>query len=166
MALLCLCLLAAPLRAAEPELRGQYKNWTTYRYAETTGPVCYAMTRAAGTTDAKGKKIKPKSRGQVLLQVTLRPAEGSGMTVSYVAGQGMKSGTVVTGQTDKGKFTLVPSGDSAWTKSSSDDARVLQLLRAGKWLNITHTDKRGNVVVDTFSLAGTTAALGAVTACQ
>lgn len=164
--ILALLLLPFSAFAAEPELRGEFKNWTTYRYQEASGPVCYAMVKSTGTTDAKGKKLKIKGRGQVLLQVTRRPAEGGGMTVSFVAGESMKKKSEVNGKTDKGKFTLRADGDTAWTAAPSEDAAIAGQLRAGNWLAISHQNKKGNVIVDSFSLAGSTAALQDVAACN
>lgn len=152
--------------AAEPELRGEFKNWTTYRYQEASGPVCYAMVKSTGATDAKGKKLKIKGRGQVLLQVTRRPAESGNTTVSFVAGQTMKSKSVVSGKTDKGKFTLRANGDTAWTLKPADDADVAGIVRAGNWLAVSHQDRKGNVIIDNFSLAGSTAALQDIAACN
>ncbi len=168
MRILIFILLLLPVAAfaAEPELRGEFKNWTTYRYQEASGPVCYAMVRAQSTTDAKGKKLKIKSRGQVLLQVTRRPAEGGNMTVSFVAGESMKKKSDVNAKTDKGKFILRAEGDTAWTVSPSEDAAIVGQLRAGNWLTLSHQDKKGNVIVDSFSLAGSTAALQDITACN
>lgn len=164
--LFLLLLLPAVAFAAEPELRAEYKNWTVYRYQESSGPVCYAMVRAQSTTDAKGKKLKIKSRGQVLLQVTRRPAEGGNLVVSFVAGHSMKKKSDVQGISDKGKFTLRADGDTAWTPAPSDDAQVAGVLRAGNWLKLSHQDKKGNVVVDNFSLAGSTNALQDIMSCN
>ena len=168
MRLLMLCLLWLPLtaNAAEPELRGQFKNWTTYRYDEASGPVCYAMVRSTGTTDTKGKKLKIKGRGQVLLQITRRPHEGGRSVLSFVSGHRMKKKSEVNGYTDKGKFVLRADGDSAWTANPSEDASVVSILSAGNWLRMSHQDKKGNVINDAFSLAGSTAALQDIAACN
>ena len=163
--LVFLLFFALPVAASEPQLRGQFKDWLIYDLREATGPTCYAMTRANKTTNDKGKNARPKSRGQVLLQVTRRPAESSAATVSFVAGQRMKPGSTVRGQTDRGTFVLKPDGDTAWTAKPSDDARIIQMLRAGKWLTLTHTDRQGRLWVDHFSLNGTSAAQDAIGKC-
>ncbi len=168
MRLILLMLLLLPIvaTAAEPEMRGEYKSWTTYRYAEASGTACYAMARAEKTTDAKGKKLNIKSRGQVLLQITRRPSEGSNMAVSFVAGHSMKKQSAVTGTTNKGKFELRANGDTAWTANPAADAAIIGMIRAANWLTIKHQDKKGNVVIDHFSLGGSTNALADIANCN
>lgn len=152
--------------ANEPEMLGEYQKWSVYKYQEANGPVCYAMTRAAETKDAKGKILKIKGRGQVLFQVTRRPAENGNMVVSYVAGHNIKNKTPVELQSDKKKFKLRGDGDTAWAESAQIDADIVKAIRAGKYLTISHQDRKAATVVDIFSLKGAPAALTAIGKCD
>lgn len=164
--LLFLFLLAMPASAAEPMLRGEYQKWMVYDYAEPAGPVCYAMTRAERSTDLKGKTLNPKGRGQVLLQVTRRTAEGGGMVFSYVAGHSIKQKTDVLAVIGKSKFRLKSNGDTAWTASPADDAAMISALRKAKTLSLSHQDRKGTLITDAFSVKGVSAALSALNNCQ
>jgi len=161
-----LLLLPVAARAGEPQLTGQYQSWQTYHYQENGTPVCYAMTRAESTKDAKGHRLEIKSRGKVLLQVTHRANEGGGLVVSYVAGQSIKRKTPVLLQTDKSKFRMRGDGDTAWTENAAMDADVVKALRNAKWLAVVHQDRKGVPVTDAFALKGAGNALTAISKCE
>jgi len=164
--LFLLCLLPIAARAGEPQLSGEYQKWQTYHYAENGAPVCYAMTRATDTKDAKNHHLKIKSRGQVMIQVTRRPSEGANPAISFVAGQTIKAKTPVTLQTDKAKFKLRGDGDTAWTENTAVDADIIKALRTSKFLSVVHQDRKGAGVIDVFSLKGAGNALGAIEKCE
>lgn len=164
--LLAILMLPHLAWASEPQMLGQYQKWTTYQYQESQGTVCYAMTYAESTRDAKGKTQKIKSRGRVLLQVTRRSFENNQPVVSFVAGHSIKSKTTVIVQIDKKQFKLRAEGDSAWTESTAQDAEIIKTIRNGKNLTITHDDRKGNDVVDAFSLKGAGSAIAAMEKCS
>lgn len=163
---LLLLLLPSLALADEPQLRGEYQKWLVYGYHENGAPVCYAMTRAIETKNAKGKPLKIKDRGQVLFQVTRRVAEGDNAVVSYVAGHTIKSKTPVMVRMDKAHFQLRGDGDTAWTETTATDALIVKALRANKDLTVTHQDRKGNAVGDAFSLKGASVAIDAIAKCD
>jgi hypothetical protein len=159
-------IFALPAMASDPELNGEYQKWQVYHYQEANGPVCYAMTRAEKTTDAKGKVLKIKDRGRVLLQVTRRVAEGNGLVVSFVAGHSIKSKTDVLATVGKAHFHLRGDGDTAWTNNPSDDATIVQSIRKAKTITIAHQGRKATLVIDDFSIKGASAALDALSNCE
>ncbi len=166
---LILCLLmvfSLPVLASDPQLRGEYQKWLVYDYQESNGHVCYAMTRADKTVDAKGKILKIKDRGQVLLQITRRTAEGNGLVFSYVSGHTIKSKTDVLATLGKTHFHLRAEGDTAWTNNPTADADIVSAIRKAKNISLVHQDRKGNSVTDYFSSKGAVAALDALAQCQ
>lgn len=150
-------LFIAQANATEPKLLGKFKDWEAYSYEEPNGRVCYALTRPL-PQDKKAKKIAVK-RGQVMLQVSHRPAEGSRNTVSYVAGTSLKDDSDVILQNDKKqRFTLTASGDSGWSKSPDIDNQIVQGMRAGNIMSVSSDTKKAHLS-DVFSLKGSSAAL-------
>ena len=152
--------------ADDPELHGEYQKWLVYHYQEPSGPLCYAMTRTEKTTDVKGRNLKIKGRGQVLLQVTRRVSDGSGLVVSYVAGQTIKSKADVLATVGKAHFHLRGDGDTAWTSNPSDDAKIVKALRKAKTVSVSHQDRKGSLVIDGFSPKGAVEALDALDKCE
>ena len=55
-------------------------------------------------------------------------------------------------------FKLFSEGESAWTGSPSEDAKLVTALRGGSSAVITGRSARGTMTKDTFSLSGITAA--------
>ncbi len=148
--------------ADDPQLIGVYKNWNAYRAKEDGGVVCYALSKRLAP---KTKDKIFKHRGQVMLQVTNRPADNSRNVISYVAGHSLKAADGVTLFIDKQKFSLKASGDSAWAKDSADDAAVTKAIRGGHSMYVTHAYKK-QTITDMFSPAGASAAIDAIGNCK
>ena len=58
--------------------------------------------------------------------------------------------------------TPIKDNEAAWLASMSDEAGFVTALKSGSKLVVTGTSLKGTVTTDTYSLAGITAAMGAI----
>lgn len=139
---------------------GKFGAWEAYSYEEAQGRVCYAMTHPLNPTGpSKQKKIK---RGQVILQISHRPAEGTRNSVSYVAGLSLKDDSTAQLITDKNQsFTLSAEGDTAWSENADEDGAIVGALRGANTVTVKATGRK-DALADSFSLKGSTAALNEI----
>ena len=73
-------LLAAPALAQSVKLLGEFRDWAAYTATESTGPVCFALSKP--TTVAPS----PDDFGGAWLYLTNRPSEGVRNEINLVAG--------------------------------------------------------------------------------
>ena len=59
-------------------------------------------------------------------------------------------------------FKLFTKDDSAWTVDAATDGAIAEAMRKGRSMTIIGTSARGTKTTDTYSLAGYTAAQGAI----
>lgn len=136
---------------------GTYDDWTSF---EGDSPKeCWAVsppTRSVATRDGSPVEVQ---RGDIRLYVAYRPGQAG--EISFGGGYPFASGSTVDLTVGETTFKLFTEGESAWTGSPDDDARVISALRAGSGATATGRSGRGNTTVDTFSLKGVTAATNA-----
>jgi hypothetical protein len=155
-ALALAALLACPASAQEVKALGSFGQWLAFTYTEGGKPVCYIS--------AKPEKSEGnyKSRGDVLLLVTHRPAEKAYDVISMVAGYPYQpdSDAVVTagGKT----FKLFTNADRAWARDSQTDQQIVQALIKSANAVIKGTSSRNTPTTDIFSLNGFSAAYKAI----
>ena len=146
-------LFAAPsLRAAEPKLLGQYRDWEAYRLKEDGKNVCYA---ASQPTKTKGKY---KKRGDVVVLVTHRPARKERDVINFFAGYSFKKGSAVEVKIGGQNFNLFTKADTAWARSEKDERAMVRAMMRGRRMIVTGTSARGTRTADTYSLLGFTRA--------
>ena len=100
---------AAAIAAEQPQLLGEYGDWTAWAYQDKNGLVCYM---ASSPKKDEGKYNK---RGDIYTVVTHRPAEKTFDEVSFVAGYTYNSKAPLVikigNQTFKNTFT---ENDKGW----------------------------------------------------
>lgn len=150
-------LAAAPLPAMAQESSNVVStegDWTVF--SASNPKECWAVSPPKKTVNTKDGKPVEVSRGDIRLYVAYRPsAEGE---VSFSGGYPFASGSTVTMAVGGQSFKLFTEGESAWTGSPSEDAKVIGAMRAGADAVLTGRSGRGTTTVDTFSLSGITAA--------
>ena len=147
-------LFVAPLgvQAAEPDLLGRFKDWSAYRLNESSGKICYMVSKPI---KAEGNYTK---RGDVFALITHRPKERSRDVFSYMTGYTYKAGGDVKVDIDGRKFSLFTQDDTAWTPDAETDRKLANAVQSGSKMVVRGTSSRGTLTTDTFSLSGSSGA--------
>ena len=134
---------------------GSEGDWTIF--SASSPKECWAVSAPKSTQnlDSSGKP-KDVTRGDIRLYVAFRPGQSG--EVSFSGGYPFAPDSAVEVNIGGNVFKLFTDGESAWTGSPADDAKLVAALRAGSSAVITGRSARGTVTKDTFSLAGITAA--------
>lgn len=145
--------------AAQPQVLGEYGDWTAWTYNESGNLICYM------SSTPKKDEGKYTKRGDIFVIITHRPAEKSFDEVSFMAGYTFKSGAPMTvkigNKTFKNTFT---EGDKAWMVSNAEDKNLIAEMKRGSRMIVDGTSSRGTATKDTYSLKGFTSAYNAITA--
>ncbi len=145
--------------AAQPQVLGEYGDWTAWTYNESGNLICYM------SSTPKKDEGKYTKRGDIFVIITHRPAEKSFDEVSFMAGYTFKSGAPMTvkigNKTFKNTFT---EGDKAWMVSNTEDKNLIAEMKRGSRMIVDGTSSRGTATKDTYSLKGFTSAYNAITA--
>lgn len=156
-ALLCLSIL--PVAAQSVRSLGDFRDWSAYSATESTGPVCFALTRP--------KDVSPRPDGftEAYLYLTHRPSESVRNEINLVAGYTFAPDTPATLTISGTSYDLFTEGDAAWLLNPSQNNDLAGSIRAGSTLTVEGTTSMGIRVVETFSLSGATAASRAIESC-
>ncbi|HEY5300700.1 MAG TPA: hypothetical protein VIJ55_08500 [Acetobacteraceae bacterium] len=139
---------AAP--AAGPSELGKFGDWTAARYLHEGKTICYAFTRA--------KSVHPPEAGATpLLTVTERANSRDEVAIS--AHDPYPQGTTVTVQVGQTGLDFYTSGSDAFAR---EGAAAVAALRPGSQAIARAPGPHSTSTVDTFSLAGFTAAYEAI----
>lgn len=151
-----ICLASTNTEAAAPKNIGTFKDWSANLLVEGKVKICYLH----GTPDkSAGKYTK---RGDTYLQVTHRTNPKTRNEVSVTAGYRFKQESEATITIDGKKFVLFTQGDTAWAGDENPDDMLVGAMRAGRAMVVRGTSSRGTTTIDTYSLAGFTAAHRAI----
>jgi hypothetical protein len=159
MRYLLLALLLLPLPAAaqtQATELGTHRSWSSYTYPESGSKVCFMASKPTKSLPAGAR------RGEIYAMVTHRPGQNSRGVVSFVAGYTFKSNSEVELTIGNQRFSLFTDGDTAWARDDTADRAILQAIRAGASMTVVGTSSRGTKTTDTYSLAGSSAALEAI----
>ncbi|WP_313351500.1 invasion associated locus B family protein [Paracoccus sp. (in: a-proteobacteria)] len=134
---------------------GTEGDWTIF--SANSPKECWAVSAPKSTQnlDANGKP-REVTRGDIRLYVAYRPGQNG--EVSFSGGYPFAPDSAVEVNIGGNVFKLFTDGESAWTGSPADDAKLVSALRGGSSAVITGRSARGTVTKDTFSLSGITAA--------
>ena len=136
--------------AFEAKLVGVYKDWSVYVSEEPQGKVCYMAT--------KPQNKREKKLGESYAMITHRPFEGRLGEVSVVSGYTYKKDSIVKLKFKKKVFEFFTDIDTAWAKDSKADRAVASYLRAEAALTVEGINTKGEIITDSYSLKGSTAA--------
>lgn len=132
---------------------GNQSDWTAFMAEQPKE--CWAVSPPKKTVNTKDGKPVDVKRGDIRLYVAYRPGQSG--EVSFAGGYPFASGSTVELVVGSQTFKLFTEGESAWTGSPDEDAKVISAMRAGANAVVTGVSSRGTKTVDTFSLAGLTA---------
>ncbi|MBD19533.1 MAG: hypothetical protein CMM37_00645 [Rhodospirillaceae bacterium] len=139
--------LASGIKAANT-----FGGWSVHVMGQKKQKVCYIH--------GKPKKSSGNYaiRGDSYIQVVHRLKNKVRNEVSITAGYTFKKGTEVAVKISDQTFKLFTDGETAWSKTASDDASLVAAMRAGTKMIVTGRSSRGTLTKDHYSLVGFTAA--------
>jgi invasion protein IalB len=153
-------LIATAAQAAnQPQLLGEYGDWTAWTYNDRGNVICYM---ASSPKKDEGKYTK---RGDIYTVVTHRPAEKTYDEVSIVAGYVYNPKATLTikigNETFRNTFT---DGDKGWMVNNAEDQKIVKAMKRGERMIVDGQSSRGTATKDTYSLKGFTSAYQAISA--
>ena len=159
-----LCLIIAgtvwlAASAAAQTTLGKFEHWAAYVSKDSEGRTCLAA--AEPIKSAYSQPIK--GRDPVVFMVARFPGNDPqnepSLTIGYEFAENAKAKVGIDGEAE---FTMFTEHDLAWVTDNRDDALV-DAMRKGTVMVVEGQSKRGTVSKDTYSLAGVTAAVAAIT---
>ena len=128
---------------------GTFDDWTAYVFEDAKGKTCYMATEPIKSIG------KYKVRDDVFLFVTHHPAEKTFDVVNVMAGYTYKKSSKPQLSIDDNKAeTLAIHADTAWSKDSKTDEKLVAQMKKGSSATLKGTSARGTLTTDTFSLKG------------
>lgn len=152
-------MLAGAASAQSVKLLGEYRDWTAYTATESTGPVCFALSKPTEVTPS------PDEFTEAWLYLTNRPSESVRNELNLVAGFIFAPDTTATATVGGQTFELFTDKDAAWLQDPAQNDDLAGALRAGSSVVIEGTSDKGIRITETFSLSGATAASRAIEGC-
>ena len=155
---LCLGLLASAgaLAQSAPKSLGSFDAWDAFVHVDGGRKTCYI---ASSPVSMDPKSLK---RADVYIMVAHRMATKVEGEVSLFAGYPYKKDSKVGMRVQGKDFELFTHGDSAWAKDGAGDKALIAGMRAGKDMQIVGRTAKDVTTIDTYSLVGFAAALGAI----
>ena len=141
----------------EPQQIGVYEDWVAYSFNASDGKVCYI------SSTPKASEPKAVKRDPAFFLVTHMPGRKPPVKgeVSTIIGYPFKEGRPVKLMIDSQNYEMFSKGDTAWVDNGTDK-KVVAAMKSGKSLKVQGTSWRGTQTVDSYSLAGISAALAAI----
>jgi hypothetical protein len=157
--------------AAKPALVATYGDWSVFQSQTGKARICYALAQPKDRAPADLK------RDPGYAFISERPAEGVRNEVSFIMGFDVGGAPPAADAKDDSKdkkkdkkkpsepivptavigdatFDLLPKGADLWVKNAAKESDLIAEMRKGSKLVIKAASKKGNVTVDTYSLAG------------
>jgi hypothetical protein len=152
--------LAAGTAAAQEQTDNRVAASTDWSVFQETEPVeCFAVSAPKEQVNTRNGEPVEVQRGETLLFVFYRPAEGVNGQVTFTGGYPFAPDSTVSLEVGGTAYQLFTEGEWAWPATPEDDARIVAAMKAGSEAVLTGQSGRGTVTRDTFSLLGFTAAV-------
>ncbi len=146
---------ASATGGTKPTLLGQYGEWGAYAATPGGKKVCFAIAKpAASETAPPGRPRNPS-----YMFISSRPGDKVSNEVSIIIGYPFKSSAEATVEVGTMSFALYTQQDGAWVKNATEEARLIEAMRAGQSAIVKGTSTKGTRTTDTFSLKGLAQAL-------
>lgn len=144
---------AAPARAQEPTLLGEFGDWAAYTYTSGQGKVCYAVSIP------KSSEPTGLNRDPVFFLISHFPKQGVRNEISTIIGYPFRKESTAQLTIGEITFDLFTSGDGAWADSAAKDREIVEALKKGSRMDLQGTSWRGTSTKDNYSLQGVSAAV-------
>lgn len=132
-------------------------DWSVFQ--ETDPTECFGVSAPKEQLNTQDGQPVEVNRGETLLFVFYRPAEGVDGQVTFTGGYPFAGGSTVTIEIGGTEYQMFSEGNWAWPATPEDDARIVASMRRGAEAVVTGQSSRGTTTRDTFSLMGFTAAI-------
>ncbi len=116
---------AVPAFAQSVKLLGEFRDWAAYTATESTGPVCFALSKPTDVSPS------PDGYAGGWLYITNRPSEGVRNELNLVAGYTFAPDTPATVSVGATTFELFTDKDAAWLLDPTQAENLASALRAG-----------------------------------
>jgi hypothetical protein len=157
--------------ATKPALVASYGDWSVFQSQAGKSHICYTLAQPKERTPADLK------RDPAYAFISERPGERVRNEVSFMMGFEVGAAPAPTESKDKKKadakdkksknevisptavigdteFELLPKGNNVWVKNAAQESQLIDEMRKGAKLTIKAASKKGNVTIDSYSLAG------------
>ncbi len=124
-----------------------FKDWNVWLQKDNPR-ICILSSRP------KKSEGKYTRRGDVHLLISRIPSQNRKGEMSIVAGYPYRENVAPKLVIDGKSFTLLPSGERAWSQDAKADAAIVKAMQRGLNAVIHGTSSRGTKTLDRFSLSG------------
>lgn len=155
-------MLAAPAAAQEIKQLGTFNVWTAWSGTDANGPMCYISSQPEswGPQQIDGREVR---RSPIHFLVINRKGLGTRNEVQTMVGYPFdETNSNATATIDGKTYRMVTEGEAAWLAVEADEPGFVEALKAGTKLVVKGTSSKGNVMSDTYSLSGVTAAMNEI----
>lgn len=154
--------LGLPAIAQEIKQLGTFQNWTAWTGSDADGVMCYISAKPQdwGPKEINGAAVR---RSAIHFLVINRKGLGTKNEVQTLVGYPFAGNANVTATVDGRAYPMTTSGEAAWLAVEADEPAFVNALKAGSTLVVRGTSQKGNVMTDTYSLSGVTAAMNEIT---
>ena len=130
---------ASATGGAKPTLLGQYGEWGAYAATPGGKKICFAIAKpATSETTPPGRPRNP-----TYIFISSRPADKVSNEVSIIIGYPFKSSAEATVEVGTTSFALYTQQDGAWIKNATEEARLVEAMRAGQSAVVKGTSAKG-----------------------
>ncbi len=136
---------------------GTFSSWTSFTHGEGAKLLCFATAQPAKQEPGNAK------RDPAFVYVSSWPKDGVKAEVSVKVGYTLRKNSEVTLSVGTSSFKLFVNGDRAYIADATEELKLLEVMRKGSTMTVQATSERGTTTTDTYSLAGISQALQAIT---
>lgn len=154
--MLAVPLLLASLQEVSAGFVERFKDWSLYVHDDPAGKICFITSLPSKQEGTYSRRDQPR------VFVTQFGGERPRQEVSVDPGYTYRKGSTVEVTVDGTRFELFTERDRAWTSNSEADERLIAAMRRGIQMTVRGTSVRNTWSLDTYSLAGFSAAIRAM----
>ncbi len=136
----------------KPSQLGLYGDWGVYSAKGEKSKTCFALATP------KDRAPQGLNRDPAYIFISTRPGENVRQEISVMMGFPLKEDGAHA-EISGSHFALIAKGANAWIKNLADEPHFVEALKKGSKLVIKAASTKGNVTMDSYSLAGLSEAL-------
>lgn len=135
----------------------RFRDWSLYVHEDVNGKICFITAIPIKQEGNFSRRSQPR------LFVTQFGGDRLRQEVSVDPGYAYRKGSTVEAQVGDSRFELFTEGNRAWARNAQDDSRLIEGMRRGDQIQLRGISTRDTWSLDTYSLAGFSAAHRAMT---
>jgi hypothetical protein len=130
----------------------RFRDWSLYVHEDANTRICFIVSTPIKQEGTFSRRNQPR------LFVTQFGGDNPRQEVSVDPGYTYRKGSTVEAVVGGSRFELFTDRDRAWAVDAAEDARLIEAMRRGNQIQFRGTSVRDTWSLDTYSLAGFTAA--------